>query len=63
MERDDRLQGGMNLTSHWDRGDGKPACGAEIYDVRPHYFPDNVTCPDCRKIAEEERERHEQERG
>ena len=61
MERDDRLYGGMTIVSHRDRGDGKPVCGATEYDFYPLYFPDNLTCPDCRKIAQEERERYEQE--
>lgn len=61
MERSDRLSGGADLLSHWDRGDGTPACGAADPKVRPLSFPENVTCPDCRKIIQKERERFEQE--
>jgi len=61
LERDDRLYGGTAVFVHWDRGNGAPACGATDYDARPLTYPDNVTCVDCRKIAQEERERYEQE--
>ena len=61
VERGGRLSGGVDLLSHWDRGDGAPACGAIDPKVRPLTYPENVTCVDCRKIAQEERERYEQE--